>query len=82
MYTTYVLFSEKYQRYYIGSTSNLVHRLEVHNSGKTISTKAYRPWRIVYSESFRSLAEARRREQQIKSWKNPDYMKKLLNITC
>jgi hypothetical protein len=35
----------------------------------------------VYSEPYNTLAEARRRELQIKSWKNPKYMRSALNIT-
>jgi len=49
-YFTYILFSEKLNRYYIGSTHNISQRLKRHNGGATKSTKAGRPWKVVYSE--------------------------------
>lgn len=57
-------------RYYIGSTNNIDKRLKEHNLGKTRSTKNFRPWHIVYSEQFSNIAEARKRENKIKSWKS------------
>ncbi len=34
MAVTYILYSEKHNRYYTGSTRNLEQRLDTHNSGK------------------------------------------------
>jgi putative endonuclease len=81
MFYTYVLHSELNGRFYIGSTKDLTARLSQHNSGKTPSTRAYRPWKLVYSEPFPSSVAARQREKQIKGWKNRDYLVKSLNIT-
>jgi putative endonuclease len=80
MYCTYVLFSQKTGRYYIGSTVNLRNRLAEHNAGKTTSTKHGRPWLLVYSEEHDTLGQARQREQLIKSWKNQSYMITKLGI--
>jgi putative endonuclease len=80
MYYTYVLRSEKFKRYYVGTTNDISKRLSGHNAGNTRSTKPYRPWVLLYSEAFDTIQEARRREQEIKAWKNPQYMLKALHI--
>jgi putative endonuclease len=77
---TYILQSEPTGKFYIGSTMDLTSRIYDHNSGNTVSTKHFRPWKIIYSEEFTTLTEARRRERQIKGWKNPQFMIKQLKI--
>ena len=76
----YILYSESSHRFYIGSGIDVSLRLFRHNAGHHISTKPYRPWKLVHTERFDSLAEARHRERQIKNWKNPEYMCKTLHI--
>ena len=80
MFYMYILQSEKNGYFYIGSTKEISVRLSQHNSGMTISTRNRRPWKLIYSETFDTLSEARKREQQIKSWKSPTYMIKMLGI--
>ena len=63
----YALFSEKSRRYYRGMTKDLESRLAEHNSGKMKSTKAFIPWKMVYSEECKSRKEARQREKFLKS---------------
>lgn len=41
-------------------------RLSEHNRGYTKSTKPYRPWKIVYTEKFKSKSEACKREFYLK----------------
>ena len=67
MFYTYVLESLSTARHYFGSTSDLQKRLKYHNSGKVRSTKAYRPWKIIYFETFESKTEATKRELFFKS---------------
>ena len=81
MFFIYVLRSQTTGRYYVGSTSNVARRLAQHNDGINKSTRPARPWRVVYTESFDSLPDARRREARLKSWKNPAYMRKQLGIS-
>ena len=50
MYFVYIIKSLVVIRYYIGSTENLDRRLSAHNLGKVKSTKAYKPWELVYTE--------------------------------
>jgi putative endonuclease len=66
----YILQSETTGRFYIGSTQDLDRRLSEHLRGHTPSTRGRGPWNLIYTESFESLLEARRRELQIKRWKS------------
>lgn len=57
--------------YYVGYTNNLEKRLNKHNQSKSGAhyTKIRRPVKLMYSEQFKTLSEARRREAEIKSWR-------------
>ncbi|MGM0408933.1 MAG: GIY-YIG nuclease family protein [Bacteroidota bacterium] len=74
-YFTYILFSEKLNRYYIGSSQNITKRLERHNAGATKSIKAGRTWKIVYFEEYNTKAEAMKRENYIKRMKSKTFVK-------
>lgn len=62
MYYLYVLKSEKLDRHYIGITDDIEKRLIKHNTNSVQSTKAYRPWMLVYKETFMNKTSARKRE--------------------
>ena len=55
---------------YVGCTNDLLKRLGQHNNSKRGAhyTKIRRPVRLMYSERFQTLAEARKREAEIKRW--------------
>ncbi len=57
--------------YYVGSTSNLEKRLHQHNHTKNGAhyTKIRRPVILKHQESYATLAEARKREAELKRWK-------------
>jgi putative endonuclease len=59
------------QTLYVGCTNNLKRRLEQHNNSKWGAhyTKTRRPVKLLYSETFPTLKEARRREMEIKGWR-------------
>ncbi len=63
----YVLQSEKNQKRYVGQTCDIARRLNEHNSGKVQSTKAYRPYRLIYYEECGDRNEAIKRERYLKS---------------
>ena len=77
-YFIYILFSEKLNRYYIGSTHNISQRLKRHNGGATKSTKAGRPWKVVYSEKYNSKTEAIKRENYLKRMKSRKFIESLI----
>ena len=55
---------------YVGCTNNLEKRLKQHNNSKAGAhyTKIRRPVILRYSEKFETLAEARKREAELKRW--------------
>lgn len=66
MFQVYIIQSQTTGRLYIGSSENVPKRVLAHNVGDVRSTKAYRPWKLVQTESFDTKKEARRREIQLK----------------
>lgn len=78
MFYTYIIQSEKTNRYYIGFTSNIESRLKKHNAGEVRSTKYGIPWKLIYKESFEKKNEAWKREQQIKKYKGGKAFKLLI----
>ncbi len=65
----YVLLSQRTGKVYTGSSreDSGETRLKAHNKGKTISTKAGIPWKIVYQEVFENYTDARKREIFLKT---------------
>jgi putative endonuclease len=66
MFYVYILKSKKDSNLYIGSTNDLKRRFKEHNDGKVYSTKARRPFEIVYYEAYKIEADARKREANLK----------------
>jgi putative endonuclease len=66
MHYVYMLQSLKNKKTYIGSTNDLRKRLLEHNAGESSSTKADRPWKILYYEAFAEEKLARSREKMLK----------------
>ena len=77
-YFLYIIQSVADSSYYVGYTHDLRLRLEHHNAGWTMSTKAKRPWKIVYSERCASKSDAIRREAYIKRMKSRTYIESLI----
>jgi putative endonuclease len=79
-YYTYVLKSLVDGRLYKGMCSDLARRLNEHNSGKQKSTKAFKPWILVYSEKHNSRKDARKREIFLKSGSGREFLKYKLDL--
>ena len=75
MYVVYVLQSETYKRMYVGMTNDLERRIKEHNNGKTKSTRYFKPWKVLFIESFSTRLEAREREKYLKSGIGREYIK-------
>jgi putative endonuclease len=73
MYFIYILKSEKDNKTYVGYTSNLIER-NYHSSGRVLATKHRRPLKLLFSEKFSTMKEAKAREQY---WKNGGGRRKL-----
>ena len=67
MFYLYILKSVKYDKTYVGSSNDVERRLKEHNSGKSKFTSRFMPWRVVFSEEYELLSEARSREEYFKS---------------
>ena len=79
MYYTYILYSESFNRYYVGHCEDMEPRLLRHNLKKVPSTKAYVPWKLMYTESYSTRSEASSREREIKGKKSRIYIEKLIS---
>jgi putative endonuclease len=75
----YVLQSESSGKFYIGSAQDLPSRLAEHNRSHSPYTRNRGPWILKHSEDHPSLAEARHRERQIKSWKSHRCVQELID---
>jgi putative endonuclease len=71
----YVLLSLKDNRSYTGSTDNIERRFNQHTSGQVKATKDRLPVKILFTEIFETLSEARKRE---KWWKSGAGRRKLI----
>ena len=69
-YTVYVLYSDECQEIYIGHTSNLLERFKSHQTLGKDWTARYRPWIVIYCEYFSEKSDARKREIQLKQYRN------------
>ncbi|MEK7621923.1 MAG: GIY-YIG nuclease family protein [Patescibacteria group bacterium] len=67
MYLVYILKSVNFQKFYTGYTDNFSRRLSQHNDGKSIYSRRYRPWKIIYQEHFDQQLDAVKRERYLKS---------------
>ena len=74
----YILYSEKTNKYYVGSCQNVENRLQRHNAGATTSTKSGRPWIVKYTEELENKTQALIREKYIKSMKSRIYIENLI----
>jgi putative endonuclease len=78
MFYLYILYSQNFDRYYVGHCEDLQKRLLRHNSKGVPSTKAYIPWKLVYTEKYNSRSEAATREKEIKNKKSRKYIEYLI----
>lgn len=80
-YYVYVIRSLVNGKLYVGFTADIENRISKHNSGKVRSTKAYKPYKLVYKEQFNDKTKARKRELYLKSGEGREYIKLRLNST-
>ncbi|MGQ0827975.1 MAG: GIY-YIG nuclease family protein [Bacteroidota bacterium] len=67
MHYVYLLYSIRFERFYVGYTSNIQERIKQHNVSKVKSTKAFVPWTMVYFEKFEIMEGALKREKYFKT---------------
>ena len=74
----YILKSKRDNRYYVGSTNDVKRRLFQHRAGKVYSTRRMLPVKLIFTQEFDSLSEARRIEKRIKKFKNRQVIDKIV----
>lgn len=81
MYYIYILYSEKFDKYYSGHTDNPHRRLFEHNNSEEVSfTASYRPWKMVaLFECGVSRSEAIKIEKFIKKQKTRKFIETLIS---
>ena len=81
VYFLYILQSESTGRFYIGQTQDVPERLTYHNANYSKSLKNRGPWKLVYTEPYKTRSEVVLRERQLKSWKDRRMIEKLLSAS-
>ena len=74
----YILFSEKLNKFYVGACIDLNRRLYEHNIGHSKFTSLGILWKIIYTEEYLTLQEAKKRERQIEKLKSREYIENLI----
>ena len=68
MYYVYVLKSQKWNKPYIGVTSDLRKRFKQDNNRENKSTRYGIPWMLAYYEAYFDKTDATQREAQLKRY--------------
>ena len=77
-HSVYVLHSPRYDKYYVGQSSDPHRRLNYHNTIEKGFTARYRPWELVYKRRCKTASESRELERKIKSWKSKVRIRELV----
>ena len=80
-YHTYVLYSLRDSKLYIGYSSQIEKRIQQHSNGEVMSTKHRRPLKLIYYESHLSARDAIRREKYFKTTSGKRTLKLMLRDT-
>ncbi len=76
----YILYSEKYDKFYIGETNEYKRRLKEHNNSyRSNYSSKYRPWTLVALFEIENRSIARGVESFIKNQKSKDFIKKIVS---
>ena len=77
--SVYILYSEKIDKYYIGSSHDPQMRLYYHNLGQKGWTKRGIPWKLVYQKEYKDKMDAMRVERHIKKLKSRKIVEKIIS---
>jgi putative endonuclease len=76
-FIVYTLFSENFNKHYIGFTSNLEQRLISHYELGKDWTARYRPWKLIFTKEFDNKKDAIQFERWLKSGTGRDFIKNI-----
>ncbi len=63
----YILYSDSFDKFYIGQTNDVESRVKRHNAGTEKATKPYLPWRLIWFTEKSSRQEAMELEKKLKN---------------
>ncbi len=75
----YILYSERIDKYYIGSSNDPEKRLHFHNPGKLGWTKRSTPLKHVNKKEFLDKKTATEKERYIKKMKERQFIEKIIS---
>ena len=82
MFYLYILYSPSLNKYYVGSTGDVLEeRIRKHNSNHKGFTGSRGDWELKYSEEFNTKTDAIAREKEIKKRKSRKLIEKLIAKT-
>ena len=64
--------------YYVGCSQDYIVRIRQHEAGLVKYTKSRLPALLIYLEEYKTLGEARTRENRIKGWKKRKNIENLI----
>jgi len=78
-FVVYILFSTKFNKTYVGFTSDLINRMKSHNTySKKGFTVRFRPWKVIHVDFFNSKSEALKREEFFKTGVGRELIQQIL----
>ena len=77
MYYVYAISSSSRTYIYVGLTINKNRRIDEHQKGYNKTTRAYRPFKVILVEKYKTRQEARKREMYLKSGAGKEFLKKI-----
>jgi putative endonuclease len=77
MFFVYALRSLNRNYNYVGLTGDIERRMAEHNDGLERTTRPYHAFTLIFSESFPSRIDARKREKYLKSGVGKEFLKSL-----
>jgi putative endonuclease len=80
MFYVYSIRSESFsEKTYLGFTSNIEQRLAEHNSGKSIYTRTYKPWKLIGFLAFDQKIKALKFEKYLKTNAGKIFLRRYFN---
>jgi putative endonuclease len=77
MFLVYAIKSVNREYIYVGLTHDLENRINRHNKGYEKTTRPYRPFELIYQESYETRFQARQREKYLKSGIGKEFLKSI-----
>jgi putative endonuclease len=78
-FSVYIIYSSKFNKYYVVYTEDITLRLTQHNDGVSAFTSKASDWVLRYTEGYENRETAHQRELEIKRKKSRKYVESLIS---